>query len=97
MSTEWFKKAEAQKSAATEKLVRDLMEDAPVFLPAGMDIKIDRIPTPDADIARTARKVIRAEITRRNESGAEFDIGFACGLSFALGAFSGVCEEGELV
>ena len=45
------------------------------------------------DVARCARAAIKKEIARRNESGAEFDVGFACGLSFALGAFSGVCED----
>lgn len=47
----------------------------------------------NAETARLARRAILAERARRNESGLPFDVGFACGLSFALGAFSGVCEE----
>ena len=46
-----------------------------------------------ADLAATARKTIEQERARRNESGIPFDVGFACGLSYALGAFSGVCEK----
>ena len=49
----------------------------------------------DMDCAKYARKAILTERARRNESGLPFDVGFACGLSFALGAFSGVCEEGS--
>lgn len=47
----------------------------------------------DTETARLARKAILAERARRNESGLPFDVGFSSGLSFALGAFSGVCEE----
>ena len=47
----------------------------------------------NADLAATARKAIETERARRELSGMPFDVGFACGLSYALGAFSGVCEE----
>lgn len=43
--------------------------------------------------ARLARKVIKAEIDRLHASWSPFDVGRSCGLSFALGAFSGVCED----
>ena len=46
-------------------------------------------------VAAIARKVIAERHTAAIASGAEFDIGFACGLSFALGAFGGVCEAAE--
>lgn len=49
----------------------------------------------DTETARLARIAIHKEHDTRVASGAEFDVGFACGLSFALGAFSGVCEEKE--
>lgn len=49
----------------------------------------------NVELAKMARKAILTERARRNESGLPFDVGFACGLSFALGAFSGVCEEKE--
>lgn len=49
----------------------------------------------NTETARLARRAILAERARRNESGLQFDVGFACGLSYALGAFSGVCEEKE--
>lgn len=44
-------------------------------------------------VAAIARKVISERHAAAIASGAEFDVGFACGLSFALGAFSGVCED----
>lgn len=47
------------------------------------------------EIAKNARAVIVRQREQRELSGLPFDTGFACGLSFALGAFSGVCEEGE--
>lgn len=47
------------------------------------------------EIAKNARAVIVRQRKQRELSGLPFDTGFAMGLCFALGAFSGVCEEGE--
>ena len=64
-----------------------------------MDEVLDKIEAHAVDIenASLARRVIKQELERRREEIGAYNMGFSVGLSYALGAFSGVCEEGERV
>ena len=49
----------------------------------------------NADLAATARKTIETEIVKHRNLNTDFSDGVVRGLSYALGAFSGVCEKKE--
>ena len=76
------------------KIVLQKREDSEIIMSMfEQNVRLQGEKRVNLGLAATARKAIETERARRNETGLPFDVGFACGLSYALGAFSGVCEE----
>lgn len=75
--------------------ISDTTKDRALSMEEVLD-KLEELAT-SKEIAKNARVVIARQREQRELSGLPFDTGFAMGLCFALGAFSGVCEEGERV
>lgn len=78
------------------KIVLQKREDAEIIKSLiAENVRLQGDEYVNRDGAKSARKTIETERARRELSGIPFDVGFACGLSYALGAFSGVCEKGD--